>query len=100
MPRIIGVTKVRKSLAEIVNRADEHGEPIYLTNFNQPLAVLIGYQAFERLEERLEELEDMVAIYAGREEPTRPFEEAWTELEQEASDHEQTPLPVAAGPIG
>lgn len=100
MPHIIGVTKVRKNLAEIVNQADEHGEPIYLTNFNEPVAVLIGYQAFEQLIDRLEDLEDIVAIYRGREEPTRPFDEVWAELEQGAGDNEPTPLSVTTGAIG
>jgi prevent-host-death family protein len=73
MPRIMGVTQARHNLAELVNQADEHGEPTYITHFSEPRAVLLGYQAFEQLLERLEDLEDMVAIYSGREEPTRPL---------------------------
>ena len=101
MPRIMGVSKVRKGLAEVVNQANEHGEPVYLTNFNEPVAVLIGYEAFEGILSRLEDLEDIAAIYAGREEPTRPFDEAWAEIEKEAEANEPTTtLPVTAGTIG
>ncbi len=100
MPRIVGVTKARHEFTELVNQADEHGEPIYLVHFNEPRAVLIGYQAFERLLSRLEDLEDMVAIYSGREEPTRPFDDVWAELEQETENYDRTPLPVAADAIG
>jgi prevent-host-death family protein len=93
MPRIVGVSKVRKNLSEVVTQANEHSEPVYLTNFNEPVAVLIGYEAFEELLSRLDDLEDMAAIYAGREEPTRPFEEAWAEME---GDNAPTRLPAAA----
>jgi prevent-host-death family protein len=97
MPRIVGVSKVRKNLSEVVTQANEYGEPVYLTNFNEPVAVLIGYEAFEELLSRLDDLEDIVAIYAGREEPTRPFEEAWAEME---GDNAPTRLPAAVSATG
>jgi len=83
MPRIMGVTKARTEFTEVVNGADAHGEPVYLVNFNEPKAVLIGYQAWEALMRRLEDLEDTLSIYRGREEPTRPLEDFLAELEQE-----------------
>lgn len=85
MPRIVGITSARHSLTELIQEADEHGKPVYITHFNEPRAVLIGYEVFEQLQQRLEDLEDMVAIYTGREEPTRPFEEFWAEIETEDS---------------
>lgn len=97
MPRIMGVTKVRHDFTTVVNEADEHGQPIYLTNFNEPRAVLIGYEAFENLIKRIDDLEDALAIYAGREEPREPFDEAWAEIEQEAADREQ--VSTAAGQV-
>jgi len=91
MPRIVEITSARHSLTELVHEADEHGKPVYITHFNEPRAVLISYEAFEQLQQRLEDLEDMVAIYTGREEPTRPFEEFWAEIEAEefAGEHER-----------
>jgi hypothetical protein len=65
-----------------------------LASFNEPKAVLLGYQAFERLLEHLEDLEDTVAIYQGREEPARPFEEFLAELE--AEEHETLPSTISA----
>ena len=58
-------------------------EPIYLVNFNEPRAVLIGYQAWEGLMGRLDALEDLVSICRGREEPTRPLDESLAELKRE-----------------
>jgi prevent-host-death family protein len=71
----MGVSKARQRFAEVVTQANEHGEPIYLTTHNEPVAVLISYEAFEQLIARLEDLEDIAAIYAGREEPSQPFVE-------------------------
>lgn len=97
MTRIMGVTKARVSFTEVVNQADDHGEPIYLTNFNEPRAVLIGYKAWEALAERLEDLEDAVTFHVRRGEPSRPIEEFLVELEQEEND--KAPLPATASAI-
>jgi prevent-host-death family protein len=90
MAKIMGVTKARVGFTEIVNQADTHGEPIYLTNFNEPRAVLIGYQAWEALIERLEDLEDAVLFHTRRDEPVRPLEEFLAEMELENTQHGST----------
>jgi prevent-host-death family protein len=92
MPKIMGVTKARIAFTEIVNEADAHGEPIYLTNFNEPRAVLIGYEAWEALIERLEDLEDVVLFHARQDEPSRSIEDFLTVMEQEKSPRGQTSL--------
>ncbi len=98
MPRIIGVTKARHNFTKLVGEADQHGDPIYVTHFNEPRVVLISYRVFEDLLQRMEDLEDMISIYRGRGEPTRPFEEFWTEIEQEAGGLEQ--IPASSGTVG
>jgi len=100
MTRIVGVTKARVDFTEVVNEADSHGEPIYLTHFNEPRAVLIGYKAWEELVERLEDLEDAVAFHTRRGEPTRPIEEFLAALDEVEKRNVQTPLPTRAGAIG
>lgn len=94
MPRIVGVTNARRNFTALVTQADEHGEPVFITHRNEPRAVIIGYQAFERLMERLEDLEDMVAIYAGREEPARPFEEVWAEIQEAGAEEHVMPIEI------
>ncbi len=98
MTRIMGVTKARVSFTEVVNEADNHGEPIYLTNFNEPRAVLIGYKAWEALAERLEDLEDALTFHVRRGEPSRPIEEFLVELERE-EENDKAPLPATASAI-
>jgi prevent-host-death family protein len=83
----MGVTNARQNFTELVSEADEHKEPMYVTHFGEPRAVIIGYEAFEELQQRLEDLEDMVAIYQAREEPRRPLDEVWAEIEAESELH-------------
>jgi prevent-host-death family protein len=99
MVRIISTSKIRRKMAEVVNQADEHGEPIYLTNYDEPKAVLIGYQAWEALMERMEDMEDALSLYERRGESARPFEEYLAEREQ-GSQHESATLPPAAISVG
>ena len=88
----MGVTQARVAFTEIVNEANAHGEPVYLTNFNEPRAVLIGYEAWEALIERLEDLEDAVLFYTRRDEPIRPIEEFLADMEQEQNQYGRTSL--------
>ena len=99
MVRIISTSKIRRKMAEVVNQADEHGEPIYLTNYDEPKAVLIGYQAWEALMERVEDMEDALIIHERQGEPARPFEEYLAErAERERSNPQNEPdtLPAVA----
>ena len=100
MPRIVGITNARHAFAELIRDADEHGEPIYITHFNEPKAVIIGYAAWEQLQQRLEDLEDMVAIYRGREEPRRPFADVWADIEAPQSGESERELQRVSEPAG
>lgn len=98
MLRIVGITDARHSFTELIRDADEHGEPVYITHFNEPRAVIVGYAAFEQLQQRIEDLEDVVAIYRGREEPRRPFADVWAEIEAESeAEGELQRIPEPAG---
>lgn len=80
--RIMGATKVRRHFTEILDNIGEAAEPLYITHRGEPRAVLVGYDQFERLIERLEDLDDLLEIYEASHEPTRPLEEFMAELEE------------------
>jgi prevent-host-death family protein len=99
MVRIISTSKIRRKMAEVVNQADEHGEPIYLTNYDEPKAVLIGYRAWEGLIEHIEDLEDALSFHERQGESARPFEEYLAERaerEQGSPQNEPNTLPAVA----
>ena len=51
MPRIMGVTNARQTFTELVSEADEDRVQVYVTHFGEPRAVIIGYEAFEQLQQ-------------------------------------------------
>ena len=90
MHRIVGVTRARREFTEVVNQADVHGEPVYLVNFNEPKAVLIGFEAWETLMQRIEDLEDVISVYRGRDESTRPLADFLAEMEGKETSKQQS----------
>jgi prevent-host-death family protein len=48
MQRIINLTEARSQLPALVKAAAESDEPIVITTRNEPKALLIGYEAFQR----------------------------------------------------
>lgn len=83
MPRIMNVTRARMKLTELVRELDI--EPIYLTVYGEPKAVLVRYDVFEGLLEKIEDLEDSLTVIERRGGPTRDFDEVMAELEDAIS---------------
>ena len=87
----MGVTEARQDFTRIVNEADTHGLPLFLVNFNKPRAVLIGYEAWEALMGKMEDLEDKVDALTHRSEPSRPIEDILSEIGEVTSDKPELP---------
>jgi len=95
--RIISASDLRERMEEILKTAAEQPDPQYITYRSHPTAVLMGYEHFEALMERLEDLSDVVAIYERRGEPRRPFGEYLADRKQaEGTPHVQS-APAPAG---
>jgi len=83
--RILPVREVREKISQLLTETAKGGEPIIITRHGRPVGYLINYEVFNRLLEKLEDLED---IRTMREAETtwragegRDFEEFVTELE-------------------
>ena len=79
--KIKGATRVRRDFTNALDEVALNGEPLYITHRGEPKAVLIGYEQFEALLTKLEELEDALALHERRDEPARPLEEFLSEVE-------------------
>lgn len=93
--KIISATDLRERMEEILRSAAGEPEPLYITYRGRPIAVLMGYEHFEALWERLEDLSDVVAIYERRNEPRRPFREYLAEQEQREGPLHVQPIPAS-----
>lgn len=75
--RIMGVTEARQGLTELVRNLDD---PVYVTVHGKPRAVIVSYDTFEALLEKVEELEDSLDVLKRRGEPETDWEEFEAEL--------------------
>jgi len=86
--RILPVREVQEKMSQLLNETAEGGEPIIITRHGRPVGYLINYEAFNRLLERLEHLEDIHAMHEAeatwRAGEGRDSEEFVAELESTA----------------
>jgi prevent-host-death family protein len=74
------MSKVRENLSEVVDVTRRSGEPLYLTKHGKPVAVLVDYELFESVVERLEDYMDREAIAETKGEIGIPWEQVKREL--------------------
>jgi PHD/YefM family antitoxin component YafN of YafNO toxin-antitoxin module len=56
------ISELRDQLATVTDELAVHGKAIKLTRHGQPMAVLMGYQAFEALLDDLDDADDYRAL--------------------------------------
>lgn len=76
--QIMNVSDVRRRFSELLT---ELVDPIYITVYGKPSAVLVSYDAYEGLLARMEDLEDSLDALSRRDEPTLDFETAVKEMD-------------------
>lgn len=74
MSEIINITKARQQFTDLVRELDS--EPVYVTVHGKPKAVVVRYDVFETLLEKVEDLEDSLDALTQREELARDLEAA------------------------
>ena len=83
--RILPVREVGQKMSQLLNETAQGGEPIIITRHGRPVGYLINYEAFNRLLERLEDLEDIRLMHEAeatwRAGKGRDFEDFVAELE-------------------
>jgi prevent-host-death family protein len=73
----IPVSELREQLAAVVDELQIHGKAIKLTRHGQPVAVLMGYEAFEVLLDDFDDADDYRALAdydAAEDHDTIPWE--------------------------
>ncbi len=71
--KIVNVSVLKTKLASLMTQLKVEGVPIYVTQHGKPRAVLVKYEDYEALLEKLDDLEDIVAM---KEALSTPKEEA------------------------
>ena len=78
--KIVNVSELKTRLASLMTQLDTDGVPIYVTQHGKPRAVLVNYEDYEALLEKLDDLEDIVAMQQAL---SAPEEEAMSLEEYE-----------------
>lgn len=73
--RIVSISELKTNLAMLIGRLDTEGVPVYVTQHGKPKAVLVKYDDYEALQEKVETLEDLLAM---KDALSTPEEEAMT----------------------
>ncbi len=71
--KTMGITKARENFTHLVTEAAQEC-PVVLTSLKVPKAVLISYNAWVRLNDQVDDLEDLVTYVNRRNESSTPFE--------------------------
>jgi len=85
--KVMPVRDVRQQMSRLLDEAEADGELVMITRHGRPAGYLIGYEALNRLLQRLEDLEDVRVMREAEAEwragGGQPFAETLTEIEAE-----------------
>ncbi len=74
MPKIVSISSLRQQATQVVKDLREHRQPWTLIQRSRPVAVLVDYDTFEAMQNRLRELEEehlLRVVAEGRKEHRR-----------------------------
>ncbi len=60
--RIITVSELKTKLASLIEELEDRGFPMYVTQHGKPRAVLTRYDDYEAMLQKIEDLEDLLAM--------------------------------------
>jgi prevent-host-death family protein len=67
--KIVSVSVLKANLASVMAQLATDATPIFVTQHGKPNAVLMNYKEYEALREKLEDLEDALAMRQALESP-------------------------------
>jgi len=72
---IYTISELRRKASEIVNQVIEQDDIVLITRFGKPVIVLLPYGNYNTLVERLDDLEDVLALYQRQDDEFVSFDE-------------------------
>ena len=60
--KIVNVSELKARLATLITQLETEGVPIYIIQHGKPKAVLVGYEEYEALMKKVDDLEDILAM--------------------------------------
>ena len=76
--QIMNISDARRRLSELLTQLVD---PIYITVYGKPSAVIVSYEMYEGLLASIENLEDSLDVLLRKDEPTIDFETVVSEID-------------------
>ncbi|WP_308798385.1 type II toxin-antitoxin system Phd/YefM family antitoxin [Agromyces silvae] len=85
MNDVVTISHAKQNLGALVDHAHLLHDPVFLTGHGRRVAVIVDAEAFERMVERLEDLDDAEAAHIARREmeETSALPVPWEEVKAE-----------------
>ncbi len=74
MINLVSITDLKQNTSGVINQVKTKGEPVAVIQRSELAAVLVSPKHYKKLEEALEDLDDLRVIEERKNEPTIPFE--------------------------
>jgi prevent-host-death family protein len=72
---ILPSSEVRDKISLILKQVEETGEPVFITQYSRPKAVLVDFKVYNQLMKDIEDMEDIRDMVESQKEPGRSFDE-------------------------
>lgn len=72
---ILPSSELRDKISSILKALEKNKEPVFITQYSRPKAVLVDFDAYNHLIKQLEDLEDVYDMLEAKKENGRPFRE-------------------------
>lgn len=70
---ILPASELRDKISSVLKQITDTGEPVYITQYSKPKAVLVNFDFYNNLIKELEDLEDIHDMIEAQKEPGRSF---------------------------
>ena len=74
MINTVSITDLKQNTAKVVKKVKESGEPVMVLQRSEVAAVMVDPKYYQKLEQALEDLDDLQVIEDRKNEPTVPAE--------------------------
>ncbi len=78
--KIMPVSDLRRQTSSVIKAVREERDVVYITQHGRPAVVMVDYEEYEAMLERLEDAADRADLIASQDEPVQDYEEFLAEM--------------------
>lgn len=79
--KIMPVSDLRRQTSSVIKAVREQSDVVYITQHGRPAVVMVDYEEYESMLERLEDAADIASLSASQDEPIQDYDEFLAEMD-------------------